>query len=66
MLTQLKIHRLKSGLRQVDLAELAKLPQHRISLLERGVTPVKEEALSLANVLGTQVEILFPGFQTNS
>jgi transcriptional regulator with XRE-family HTH domain len=64
MLTQLKIYRLKLGLRQVDLAERAELPQHRISLLERGVTPVKDEAQSLANVLGTQVEILFPGFQS--
>lgn len=63
MLTQLRLHRLKSRLRQIDLAEKAKLPQHRISLIERGVMPFKKEAQALAAILGVPVESLFPGIR---
>jgi transcriptional regulator with XRE-family HTH domain len=66
MLTQLKLHRLKSGLRQVDLAEKANLPQHRISLIERGVMPFKEEAEALASAIGMPIDSLFPGFLEDS
>jgi transcriptional regulator with XRE-family HTH domain len=65
MLTQLKLYRLKLGLRQVDLAEKANLPQHRISLIERGIMPFPKEALALASAMEISIEGLFPGLLDN-
>jgi transcriptional regulator with XRE-family HTH domain len=66
MLTNLRIERLRAGLRQVDLAEKVRLPQHRISLIERGVAPMQNEAKVLATALGVSVESLFPEYGSAS
>ncbi len=66
MLTKLRMQRLKAGLRQVDLAERTKLPQHRISLIERGVIPLNDEARALAGVLELSVDELFPNRRDGS
>jgi transcriptional regulator with XRE-family HTH domain len=61
MLTRLRIERLKRGLRQMDVVALCKgqVPQHRLSLIERGLPPQPDEAKLLAKVFGTDPEHLF-------
>lgn len=51
MLTEFKKLRLTQGLRQVDVAEQTGIPQPRISLIERGLCPSKQETQVLLNVL---------------
>jgi transcriptional regulator with XRE-family HTH domain len=60
-MTTIKIERVKRGLRQVDVAALTKgkVPQHRLSLLERGVTPRPDEARALANAFKMNPAELF-------
>jgi transcriptional regulator with XRE-family HTH domain len=61
MTTTIKIERVKRGLRQADVAALTegKVPQHRLSLLERGVIPRPDEARALADAFRLSPEELF-------
>jgi transcriptional regulator with XRE-family HTH domain len=61
MLTKLRIQRLKAGLRQIDLATLTGgiVPQHRLSLLERGVKPHPDEVQALARAFQVEASELF-------
>lgn len=57
--TPFKIERVKRELTQAELAALSGIPQHRISLLERGVKPSPEEAQVLATAFKMKPEELF-------
>jgi transcriptional regulator with XRE-family HTH domain len=57
--TPFKIERVKRELTQAELAARSGVPQHRISLLERGVRPRPDEARALADVFGLEVPELF-------
>jgi len=57
--TPFKVERVKRELTQADLAARSGVPQHRISLLERGVKPRPEEAQALAVVLGVREAEIF-------
>jgi DNA-binding XRE family transcriptional regulator len=61
MLTKVKLERIQRGLRQTDVAALTQgeVPQYRLSLIERGVTPLPNEAKALADVFKVEVEELF-------
>lgn len=61
--SQVKIERVKAGLTQFDFWKRAEVPQWKISLIERGLRPSREEALKIAGVLGQAVNKLFPDFQ---
>ncbi len=57
--TLFKIERVKRELTQVELAVRSGIPQHRISLLERGVKPRPDEAKLLADAFNMNPEELF-------
>jgi hypothetical protein len=61
MLPRIKLERIQRGLRQADVAALTKgkVPQHRLSLLERGVVPRPDEAKILADAFNMNPEELF-------
>ena len=61
MLTKVKLERIQRGLRQSDVTALTKgkVPQHRLSLLERGVTPNSDEVKALADAFNVNPEELF-------
>lgn len=58
--SRLKLARIEQDKTQVDLWMETGIPQWRISLLERGITPRQEEAVKLASALGRNVDELFP------
>jgi transcriptional regulator with XRE-family HTH domain len=60
-MTTIKIERIRRGLRQCDVAAMTEgiVPQHRLSLLERGVRPRPEEAKALANAFKMDSAELF-------
>jgi len=55
MLSLIRRLRLERGWKQVDLAKVSGIHQERISLLERGMPPTREEAESLAKIFGIEV-----------
>jgi len=57
--TPFKIERVKRELTQAELAAQSGIPQHRISLLERGVRPRDEEVKALADVFKLEANDLF-------
>jgi len=57
--TLFKIERVKRELTQAELAARSGIPQHRISLLERGVRPRPNEAKALADTLGVREAEIF-------
>ena len=61
MLTKIKFERIKKGLRQTDVADLTQgvVPQYRLSLIERGITPLPNEAKALADAFNVKPEELF-------
>ncbi len=61
MLTNVKLERIQRGLRQADVAALTGglVPQHRLSLLERGVKPRPDEVQALAQAFQVNPEELF-------
>ena len=59
MVSRMKIERVKSELSQSRLADKARVYQVRISRIERGATPFRDEAEAIAKALGTRVEELF-------
>ncbi|MGO9175650.1 MAG: helix-turn-helix transcriptional regulator [Desulfobaccales bacterium] len=56
--TPFKLERVKRELTQVELAALSGIPQHRISLLERGVKPRADEVKALARAFKVDPEEL--------
>jgi DNA-binding XRE family transcriptional regulator len=60
MVSKLKVERFKLGLTQFDFWKRAEIPQWKISLIERGLRPSRQEALKIAGVLGQAVNELFP------
>jgi len=61
MLTKIKYERLNRGLRQADVAALTRgvVPQHRLSLLERGIRPRPDELKALADAFQLEPHELF-------
>jgi transcriptional regulator with XRE-family HTH domain len=61
MLTKVKLERIQRGLRQSDVATMTEgiVPQHRLSLLERGVRPRPEEIKALADAFQLDPAELF-------
>ena len=61
MVNKLKLERIQRGLRQADVATLTKgkVPQPRLSLIERGITPKPDEIKALAAVFKVKPEELF-------
>jgi len=61
VLTKIKLERIQRGLRQSDVAALTGgiVPQHRLSLLERGVKPRPDEAQALAQAFQVEASELF-------
>ena len=61
MLTKVKLERIQRGLRQSDVATMTEgiVPQHRLSLLERGVRPRPEEVKALSDAFKVNPEELF-------
>lgn len=61
MLTKIKLERIQRDLRQSDVAALTGgiVPQHRLSLLERGVRPRPEEIKALADAFQLDPAELF-------
>ena len=58
-LTRIKLYRLQSGLRQIELAQRADIARCRLSELECGwIEPRAEELKRLARALGVSVENL--------
>jgi len=57
--TPFKLERVKREMTQDQLATLSGIPQHRISLLERGVTPRADEVKALADIFGLTPDKLF-------
>ncbi len=57
--TLFKIERVKRELTQTELAALSGIPQHRISLLERGVKPKADEVKALARAFRVDESELF-------
>ena len=60
MVSEMKLHRIRKELSQIDLWMKTGIPQWRISLIERGIKPKREEAEKIASVLGGNVAELFP------
>ena len=56
---QLRIERVKKGLTQCDISMKTGIPQWRLSLLERGIPPLPEEAKKIAETLNADAKILF-------
>lgn len=65
---ELKIARLKKGIKQKELAKVTGVSQQYITALENGKTgnPTRKVMLSISNALGTSVqELFFSEEQTN-
>jgi len=61
MVSILKIERIKQEINQLDLWSKTGIPQWRISLIERGISPREDEAKKIADALGCDSKYLFPG-----
>jgi transcriptional regulator with XRE-family HTH domain len=57
--TPFKLERVKREMTQDQLATLSGIPQHRISLLERGVRPRADEVKALADIFELAPDELF-------
>ena len=62
MVSKLKIARIKADLSQVKLADLAGTYQTRLSAIERGKRPDREEAKRIAQAVGVSPGELFDGY----
>ena len=60
VLSKIKLARVTQGLTQADIWKKTDIPQWKVSLIERGLQPSKDEAERLATVLGCDVKKLFP------
>ena len=58
-MSKMKVKRLEMGITQEYLFLQAGVPQWRISLIERGIPPRKDEAERIAAALNTTVDELF-------
>ncbi|EBA09095.1 helix-turn-helix transcriptional regulator [Rhodovulum sulfidophilum] len=60
LIVHLKVHRLKAGLTQMELANMVEVSRKTINTVENGVfVPSTTLALRLARCLGVSVEDLF-------
>ena len=59
MVSVLKLERIKRGKTQTDLFLKTGIPQWRISLIERGISPKSEERRKIAKALGVPEGELF-------
>ncbi len=55
----LRIERIKRGKTQIDLWQETGIPQWRISLIERGISPKPDEARKLAEALQVSPREIF-------
>ena len=60
MVSSLRIERIKKEITQIDLWMATGIPQWRISLIERGISPKAEEKKKIAKALNCQVKEIFP------
>lgn len=60
MVSQMKVDRVRKDFTQTSLGLRSGIPQHRISLIERGLIPDNTEAKRIAKALGAKVRDLFP------
>jgi len=60
MVSVMRLERIKREITQIDLWMKTGIPQWRVSLIERGIPPRREEAVKIAQVLGCQAEDIFP------
>lgn len=60
MVSMLKVERVKRGITHIDLWMKSGVPQWRISLIERGISPKPNEAKKITKALGLDEQILFP------
>jgi transcriptional regulator with XRE-family HTH domain len=60
MISRIKLERIKREMTQFDLCIKTGIPQWRISLIERGITPREEELKKIASALNIQQEKFFP------
>jgi len=62
-ISKLRIARVSLGLTQTNVASLSfgKIPQHRVSELERGMVPKPEEVKTLSEIFGLPVNELVMG-----
>jgi transcriptional regulator with XRE-family HTH domain len=63
MLSALRLKRLEKGLSQCDLFKKTDIGPWRISLLERGLLPQKDEAEKIAAALNASIKDIFPNLQ---
>ena len=66
MVSNMKLKRIKKEITQIDLWIKTGIPQWRVSLIERGILPKKEEAEKIAEVLGCQIEEIFSQIKETS
>ena len=59
MVSKIKVERVKKGFTQFDIAMRTGIAQWRISLIERGISPKKEEMVGIAKALNKEVGYLF-------
>ena len=59
MVSKLKIERAKRGMSQIELWMKSGVPQYRISLIERGISPKPDEAKKITKALGVDADTLF-------
>ncbi|RJR47688.1 MAG: XRE family transcriptional regulator [Desulfobacteraceae bacterium] len=59
MISKMKLERVRREVTQVDLWMKTGIPQWRLSLIERGITPRPTEAEKIGEALGVNPEELF-------
>ena len=64
MVSNLKLERIKRETTQMDLSMKTGIPQWRISLIERGIPPMKDEAERIAQALSCRIIDIFPQNET--
>ena len=60
MISPMKLERIKKEITQIDLWMMTRIPQWRISLIERGVPATPEEMKKIVSALGVPEQDLFP------
>lgn len=63
MVSKMRLKRIERELSQVDLWQITDIPQWRVSLIERGITPTLEEKEKICVALGCQASTIFPVYR---
>ena len=66
MVSDMRLERIKKEITQIDLWMKTGIPQWRVSLIERGILPKKEEAEKIAEALDCQIEEIFSQIKETS